>query len=176
MSKFKRLSKLCTEINELEARVRTAAQEEFKPALKEVISIIREEVPQIKQLKWAQWIPGFNDGDACEFTMGEVYFSLRSKDLKDSGENEDGFFESSYDEERAMEHKKNPNAESYCYGITELVVSTDLTHNQASLISELGDTISGLSAAAELAFGLDVEVTLDIDTGELTMEEYDCGY
>jgi hypothetical protein len=29
----------------------------------------------VKAIKWQQYVPGFNDGDPCEFTINEVYFT-----------------------------------------------------------------------------------------------------
>jgi len=87
MNKFEKLSKLCGEISELESRVRKAAQDEFKPALKETIAVLREYVPQVTGIRWQQYTPYFNDGDVCEFTMGELEFTYSDgKDKFDYGE------------------------------------------------------------------------------------------
>lgn len=145
--KFERLSKLVTEINELESRVRKAAQDEFRPALQEVVAVLREHVPQVIGVRWAQWVPGFNDGAPCEFTMGDVEFSFMHK-----GEEVD--FEESY----------SP------------VEDGIVTAEQDAILDQLADAISELESASELAFGPDSQITLNIQTGELELEEYDCGY
>ncbi len=41
-------------------------------------------VPQIKQLKWQQYTPYFNDGDECVFRIGEIGVYLEGEDLDES--------------------------------------------------------------------------------------------
>jgi hypothetical protein len=175
MAKFERLSKLCDEITELQARVRKAAQEEFKPALQEVVQVLRNEVPGVEALRWQQWIPGFNDGEPCEFEMGEVRFKFDNPELDAAGEYENGYIEADYDSDRVAQHK-NGQTDSYLYGLSELVVKDLLTHDQAVLLNEIANSIGRLHGAAEIAFGPDVEITLQVDDGSLEIEEYDCGY
>lgn len=46
-------------------------------------------VEGLEAVNWKQYIPSFNDGDACEFGLGEVTFKFQTID--DEGDNEDGF-------------------------------------------------------------------------------------
>jgi hypothetical protein len=154
-NKFERLGRLVTDISELEARVRSMAQEEFKPALTEAASILKEYVPNVKAFRWAQWIPGFNDGDACEFTMGDVSFAFRDNGNVES-DSDDGFYDPYY--------------------FDDLKAKGLLSEEQEKVLDELAEAIVSLEGAAELAFGPDVQVTLDLDTMELEIEHYDCGY
>lgn len=45
----------------------------------------------VKALKWHQYVPGFNDGDPCEFTLYEVYFTSNQAiaDLWTNGQRSD---------------------------------------------------------------------------------------
>lgn len=174
--KFEKLSKLVDEIHELQMRVREAAQEEFKPALREVVKVLRDEVPNVTQLQWNQYIPGFNDGDPCEFTMGETRFSFSNEELANEGDYENGFIEASYNEERAKAEIANPGTEKYLYGLTKLVVNGVINNEQALLLSGLADSIASLEGVAEIAFGPDTQITLDVTSGEIEIEDYDCGY
>lgn len=38
--------------------------------------------PDVAAVRWRQWVPSFNDGDPCEFTMGEFY--LKPASLSDA--------------------------------------------------------------------------------------------
>jgi hypothetical protein len=175
MAKFEKLSKLCSEISELQARVRQAAQDEFKPALQEVIQVLREEAPMVESLRWQQYIPGFNDGEPCEFTMSEVTFKFGIDELDAAGDYENGFIGASYNEDRVQEHL-NGNTSGYLYDLSELVFKDHITHDQAVLLSEIASNISDLEGASEIAFGPDTQITLNVESGELEIESYDCGY
>lgn len=43
-------------------------------SLKEAFGAFFEAHPLVKTIAWYQYVPSFNDGDPCEFTIGEVYF------------------------------------------------------------------------------------------------------
>lgn len=43
--------------------------------LKEVFKLFWEKNPEVKSISWTQYAPYFNDGDSCEFSVNEVYFS-----------------------------------------------------------------------------------------------------
>jgi len=168
--KFGRLSQLCNDLSDMKERMRSAAQNEFKPALKELAAVLAVEVPQVESVRWNQYIPGFNDGDACEFTMGEVTVRF-TNDAEDVGDREDGFVTLGFN----AEDVNNPNAR-WKGELTERVEAGELTIVQAVLLDELDEVINGLESASELAFGPNVEVTLNVKTGELEIEDYDCGH
>lgn len=48
--------------------------------------------PQVHSVRWRQYTPYFNDGDACEFGVGEVYVRLKSTE----DDNEDGDYGDGY--------------------------------------------------------------------------------
>ena len=49
----------------------TDAQASLKEAFKEVF----DKFPSITAFVWTQYTPYFNDGEPCEFSVGEVYFT-----------------------------------------------------------------------------------------------------
>lgn len=170
MANFEKLSKLCEEIAELEKKVREAVQNEFKPALKEVMFILKDEAPQVKELRWAQYVSNFDD-----FTIDGVYFSFRKRQFGNA-ENINSFIASTYDVNLAKEHKNNPQKKSFLYNLTDLVANMLITHDQALLMNQLSNTINELKGVTELAFGIDVEITLNIDSGELSIKEREYDY
>lgn len=47
-------------------------------------------VPGVEAVKWNQYTPYFNDGEPCEFGIGEAYVRITGQD-EEAGDNEDGF-------------------------------------------------------------------------------------
>lgn len=68
------------------AESRAAAQKILGPGLKAFML----ENPNIEAVRWAQYTPYFNDGDTCEFGVGELYFKLVGGD-PEAGDDGDGF-------------------------------------------------------------------------------------
>lgn len=66
-----RFEALIAEQQALRAKFQTEAQAMFKDTMKEFF----DKNPGITALKWTQYTPYFNDGDACEFRINDVYFT-----------------------------------------------------------------------------------------------------
>lgn len=49
--------------------------------------------PEVEAVRWHQYTPYFNDGEACEFSIYEAHVKFAGDD--DSGESEDGFRDAS---------------------------------------------------------------------------------
>lgn len=77
-----------------------AKQEELKEMLRkegdafftEGLKAFWDAYPQVQTIHWTQYTPYFNDGEPCEFGVGDVYFTTTpAKDLEGSyGEEDDG--------------------------------------------------------------------------------------
>ena len=63
--------KLLEEQRELAKRFQSKAQELFKQTTKEFF----EKNPGITAVIWTQYTPYFNDGDTCEFSVHDAYFT-----------------------------------------------------------------------------------------------------
>jgi hypothetical protein len=50
-------------------------KEKAQNKLKEVFNEFWEENPDVKIVTWTQYAPYFNDGDPCEFSVGDLTFS-----------------------------------------------------------------------------------------------------
>lgn len=88
------LIKLSEKMSALKKEMSDNAGEAFKEAFKE----IHEKNPNILGVHWYQYVPGFNDGDPCTFTMGEINFLVNAKACglkatkKESKYEESGFY------------------------------------------------------------------------------------
>lgn len=84
----------------LKAEFQVAAQAMFKETFKEFWALN----PAIKLVRWTQYTPYFNDGDTCEFSVNDVYFSNAEGDEADNicsygeydGEDESVWSENAY--------------------------------------------------------------------------------
>ena len=50
-------------------------REKSKEAFNNLIKVFFDEYPQVKTIYWSQYVPGFNDGDPCEFSINDIAFS-----------------------------------------------------------------------------------------------------
>lgn len=89
---------LLQEQADLTKRFQAKAQELFKETTKEFF----EKNPGVTAVVWSQYTPYFNDGDTCEFSVNEPYFT-NAKNLDDltrwgeyEGEDENEWSESSW--------------------------------------------------------------------------------
>jgi len=99
--------KLIAEQSELAKRFQAKAQELFKQTTKEFF----DKNPAVTAIVWTQYTPFFNDGDTCEFSVNEPYFT-NVKDLDDlsrwgeyEGENENEWSECSWGFDYEGTHK-----------------------------------------------------------------------
>jgi hypothetical protein len=106
-----------------------------------------KEHPQVKQIKWTQYTPYFNDGDACEFSVNCIGFYFEGDDIE----------EPDYD----FELYRYDNFEK------KEVCSFETFRACKDLEKELQEA----SAELETIFGDHVEVTVKADGVEV--EEYD---
>lgn len=140
---------------------------------KEVVSFLKELVAAgdvIKRVNWTQYTPYFNDGDACEFNVHDVYFTLTEETVKFL--NERGFkvgynsrdFEvdeeySSYDIKRSID-----------------VINYDKMGNVGYVMDALdkfSDFISDNPEALKTAFGDHAQVVVTADGIEVEEYEHD---
>ena len=70
---FTKLTGMTKTVEELNTKIREAAREELKPALAEACEIFKTEIPELEAITWNQYTPYFNDGEACEFSVGNMH-------------------------------------------------------------------------------------------------------
>jgi hypothetical protein len=57
-------------------------------ALKEMVSEIFEDYPDLESFGWRQYTPYFNDGDICEFSVNNDHYSILLNGQNDDSEDE----------------------------------------------------------------------------------------
>ena len=121
------------DINMPDAQVDQRPIEELADLLKAVL-----ESPLIYAIRWHQYTPYFNDGDACVFSVNEPYFRFSPLDVDlEEGVDQDGFFYSCDDEFKAILGGRRWNSETRSYDPIK------------SPNPELSEMVSQLSTAME---------------------------
>lgn len=81
-------------INDLKKKIteaRNTLEREAKGALKEAFIEFFDENPTVESIRWQQYTPHFNDGDACTFGVYDFTFSTKESIKEGSGDDEDGY-------------------------------------------------------------------------------------
>lgn len=175
---FENLTKITQDILETQAelkkKVQLAAQEQLKPALREVIIQLRESVPNLTRIEWDQYTPYFNDGDECVFSLGEVYFTIG--ELTDEEYNE-----SLYAEERRNtfsvysewdDWHDNRLARGEIYQPYPLIRSGELTIEGYGILHNLSIQLRASEDLLKACFGDHARVRINVQTGDVDSEEY----
>ena len=131
--------------------------EKMQEAMKSVFSSMFATYPQIKTIYWSQWVPGFNDGEPCEFTVGEIYFSpLEWKDITDPMFEDDMMDADGTEAFNAYE--------------TSHVVSEQMKNDMRNFDRLMNQIESSLEAS------FDSNSWIRAHRDGFEVEEYDCGY
>jgi hypothetical protein len=79
-------------LKKLKADYRELVEREGKAILKGVLDQFFTKFPNVDSIRWEQYTPYFNDGDACTFSVNEPYVRLKgtSENCED-GDNEDRY-------------------------------------------------------------------------------------
>jgi len=148
---------LISEHQRIRAEFQKSAQELFKNITKEFFATN----PGIKAFIWTQYVPSFNDGDPCEFTIGDITFTnAEGADLDDVSTY--GEYEGENEEVRVFSSwslKSDP--------------VTGVDSSQVKLVESM---INGhdMEQVLEEMFGQHVKIIATADGFDVT--EYDCGY
>lgn len=65
-------------------------QDEGKVALEEALAEAFKKNPKLHAVRWTQYTPYFNDGEACVFSVNSPYIKFEGLE-EDAGDYEDGF-------------------------------------------------------------------------------------
>ena len=136
---------------DMQAQIKTLAQSNVEPALKEAINELTTLIPQLTAVKWNQYTPHFNDGDVCEFGVNEVSFKLN--DATEGGDYDNGW-----------------NDVSSYSTITNGVTEEGLTKSQNDALVAFQTNLYNIDSMLEEAFGDGYEITLSPKSIEV--EEY----
>jgi hypothetical protein len=141
-----------------QAKFRANMNASGKIAIKAALKEIFENFPQIESIRWTQYAPHFNDGEACVFGVNECDVKLKDREVdpnieSDEEIDEDGWVDS--------------------YGLEDAIKDKDLKKIIPKVISEFEEAIQGMDDTMEDTFGDGVRVTATRDSIEVEEYEHD---
>lgn len=71
----KQITALREEMEQIIAPLRERINQTISNGLTKVVNIFFEQFPEVKTVYWQQYIPTWNDGEECTFSLNEVHFS-----------------------------------------------------------------------------------------------------
>jgi len=141
------LEKLISTFKEQKAVFVKKASTEFLKELKK----LAKDAEGLEAIRWRQYTPYFNDGEACTFSVTDASFKLAGAS-EDAGDYEDGFQDSwSINYDKKTKHPATKQLEV----INKLI-------NDSAMEEILLDL-----------YGDHVEITFNVETGKVTVEEYE---
>lgn len=84
-------------IKQMKQDYKTLVSQEGKTLVKELLTTFFSEAPDVESVRWAQYTPYFNDGDACVFSVNEpkvMFFEGKTPELKYEPEDEEEYIDS----------------------------------------------------------------------------------
>ena len=140
-----------------------------KSAAKEIMGILKELMsanPSLVGMRWNQYTPHFNDGDACEFGVNEPEYQFalgapaKSEDEEDEDSNE-GWYDSYYiDDEFFAKRTDIINAKD----IPKVKKAVKDAHAVFEKLTQMDDQLKAM-------FGDGVQIT--VTSGGVEVEDYD---
>lgn len=156
---YESLTKLNNAKKEFEAEVKAKG----KTIIREAVTEFFNAFPEVESIRWAQYTPYFNDGEACYFGVNDITIKLKGVD--EGGDYDDGYeYSVGFDLKSDWGRK-----EAKASGLSEDQITRrneiDKGHR------ELSKAINGLEDALEYVLGDHVQVT--ITSTEITVDDYE---
>lgn len=123
-------------------------------------------------IRWTQYTPHFNDGEACVFGINELQVRLKEEVLTDlgliNGERETyGYYGDNYNDISSIEYDIEKKANLMNNDVAHLVVQT------TNELHELFEHLLGYEGALEARFGDHAQITITKDGIEVEEYEHD---
>ncbi len=152
-SKIKKLGK---DLNKAYENIRKFAEEQGKAAFVSLFGELFDKHPHLQKIVWTQYTPHFNDGDVCEFGVGEFYVYIDGDDL------DENFYDyevpyRKYSEEECSKHDWAIEANARYDRFTEQL-KTDIREAREIIPTALFEEVFGDGVKVSVTrFGIEVE-------------------
>jgi hypothetical protein len=143
----------------MKAEYEERAKKDGKRIIKDTLMAFFAEFPDALAIRWTQYTPYFNDGDACIFGIGN--FSIKVKGIAGDSEEEE---DSEFLDDWQLEKKWNP--------VTESHEKRDIDNKLVKGFKKLYSDMQGVEEALQFAFGDHVKVTVTPD-GKVEIDDYE---
>lgn len=165
----KRFNEVADNLDQIQTAIQAqinAAQAQFEKTFSDLVKDFFAAVPQIKSVTWTQYSPHFNDGDACTFSVHEVFFAT------DANENY-GYYRDEEDEDDEEEDDGSVKPEFFSGCTYSLRQQTFLTPEQIKMCEKLDSLISCNEDTMESMFGNGYMIVLRPEGKEVRYYEHD---
>ena len=136
-------------------------------ALKGTLQQLLKDIPELDGVRWAQYGPGFNDGDPCLFRVCELEVKFAGLSDEDNDKLEDNY-------------ESNGESEGYAPldDQIDILQYAELKKNYGDnlfkYLEKVQEMIKGLEDCCQSAFGDNARVV--VTRSGIEVEDYDCGY
>jgi hypothetical protein len=172
MAKKSPLAQKIKEVENKQKELKKLEKVLSKDVLSEMKSIITS-ATGVEAIRWSQYIPGFNDGEPCEFSINDLEIKFHKK-LSTAYKNE----EISQDEEDEDNQGfiSADEAESFIKKNIDVMNFEDLkeAETQVEAMQKYHGVLVNLSDFLQNEFGANVQITLT--KKGIETEDYDCGF
>ena len=114
-----------------------------KDALKELFDDFFKNNPGIESFRWKQYTPYFNDGDACTFSVDEVYVKLKDTGAldEDDDDSDEGYYDAwSFRVQKPELEKVINELSSALESIEDVVLNVFGDHTQVTVYPDRTET------------------------------------
>jgi|GEM_PF-4470585 len=170
---FKKVCKEAKDAIEEASKVKKKAADDVVQALKEHI----KNSEYIKGVSWSQYVPGFNDGDVCEFTLNDVEVQLVDElDSKLFPKDENDKFEYEDDETEFEGFHSLDSIENAIERTTDILNNSEIKPIQKAVkeINDFNSFLGDIEETLEQKWGANTRII--VTKKGITTEDYDCGY
>ena len=155
--------------------IREELKKAEKSATKDIMGMLKDlmkENPKLVALMWQQYIPGFNDGEPCEFSINGPHFKFSDDivgvETKKSEDDEDYDSEEEYLDEYGLDDFLEKRADILNH--KEITSLKRAVKDATAVYNKLTD----MEAQLQSMFGTNVQIVVTKDGVET--EDYDCGH
>lgn len=185
-----KLEEIAALYEDLDKKVASVGETLFKDFFKEIF----ETTPEIKAVHWQQYIPGFNDGEPCLFSINTVDVLIDGIEREADSE---WFSETSYDytknddtidiEAMTEEYPCFQNSANWYVATNHFDVDwhyekgkgrystpSGVEEHICKSVERIHKTIHNNGQACQSVFGANAEILITPE--KIVVEEYDCGW
>lgn len=164
-------------VQELDHKLNKMKREMAEPFTELLIKVLKEEIfdkYQVENVFWTQYTPYFNDGEACEFTVHDMYCIIIGDEEPCEYEGSELYIKSA---DQLKEYSSSGGADSWTREIAKTTMKLiELEPNYFELVETWNRVTRSLGNIDDdiylLAFGDHARVTITRD-GKIEVDDYD---
>jgi hypothetical protein len=130
-------------------------KKEGKNILKDLFKNVFETVPELESIRWYQYTPFFNDGDACTFGIHGIYFKVEGNP-ENAGDYEDG-----YEYSHGFDKEIYVSGQGYVKNSKYNKQKCDILDSVEATLGELEEVLQALGDHSMVTVGRDLKIEVE---------------